>query len=215
MRWDYIRDPHEIETRSFQQIRELTDLSAFTREEQQVFMRLVHTCGEPSILDVLAYTPGAITAGMAALAATCPIISDVEMVRHGLTKRFTDETQRLCFLNDPETVALSASTGDTRSMAAVERWLPHLGGAVVVIGNAPTALYRLLELIDEGAPMPALIVGMPVGFIGAQESKQALYDYCVERGDLECITLLDRRGGSALAASAVNGLLRLNREIHF
>ncbi|WP_036230178.1 precorrin-8X methylmutase [Marinobacterium jannaschii] len=207
--FSYEADPVAIEQESFRQIRQLTDLSPFAADEQQVVMRLVHSIGDPAIADAVRFSANATAAGLEALAADAPILCDVEMVRHGLTKRMLAR-QPLCFLNDPQVPPLAKAAGETRTMAALELWQEHQAGSVVIIGNAPTALFRLLEMIQAGAPKPALIIGMPVGFVGAAESKQALWDIHQQLG-IECITLLGRAGGSALAASACNALLRIIR----
>ncbi len=207
--FSYEADPVAIEQESFRQIRQLTDLSPFSADEQQVVMRLVHSIGDPAIADAVRFSANATAAGLEALAADAPILCDVEMVRHGLTKRML-ASQPLCFLNDPQVPPLAKAAGETRTMAALQLWREHLAGSVVIIGNAPTALFRLLEMIQAGASKPALIIGMPVGFVGAAESKQALWEVHQQLG-IECITLLGRAGGSALSASACNALLRIIR----
>ena len=198
-----------IEQESFRQIRALTDLSGFDPDQQQVVMRIVHSLGRPELAQAVRFSVNACEAGREALAANCPILCDVEMVKQGITKRMI-EREPLCFLNDPQTAAFAKKTGETRSMAALQQWRDHLAGSVVIIGNAPTALFRLLEMIDQGADKPALIIGMPVGFVGAAESKQALWDLHQKLG-LECITLLGREGGSAVSSASCNALLRCNR----
>ena len=213
-RFDYLRDPDDIERQSFVQIRPLTDLSRFDADQQQVAMRLVHTSGDPNIVHDLHFSPGAIEAGRAALAQSAAVLCDIEMVSHGISKRYLQGPVH-CFLNAPNVAERARETGETRSMAAMAEWPAHLAGSIVVIGNAPTALFHLLELLDEGAPRPALIIGMPVGFINAAESKQALWD--VAPGELQtpCITLLGRRGGSSLAAATLNALARMAHGIRF
>jgi precorrin-8X/cobalt-precorrin-8 methylmutase len=205
----YIRDPAAIERESFRQIRVLTDLSAFGPLGKQVAMRVVHTCGEPEIVRDLLLSEAAVAAGIDAVARAAPILCDVEMVRHGITRRYLD-SDLLCFLNDDQTRALAADSGDTRSMAALALWRPHVDGAIAVFGNAPTALFRLLELIEAGEARPALVIGMPVGFIGAAESKDALCQVA-ERHGIPAISLRGRRGGSAIAAACVNAIARLAR----
>ncbi|WP_415894885.1 precorrin-8X methylmutase [Neptuniibacter sp. PT34_22] len=209
MAFEYEINPQAIEKDSFRQIRELTELSHFDRKQQQVVMRIVHSLGMPELAEQVRFSKNACEAGMAALSKECEILCDVEMVRQGITKRMI---QRLpsCYLNDPRTAELAKQTGETRSMAAVELWRDSLAGSVVVIGNAPTALFRLLEMIEQDADKPALIIGMPVGFVGAAESKQALWDVHEQLG-IECITLLGRQGGSAVSAASCNALLRCNR----
>lgn len=206
-RFDYLRNPEQIERESFLQIRKLTDLSRFDADQVQVAMRLVHTCGEPAIVEDVHFSANAISAGLTAVSTGRPVLCDVEMVRYGITKRYLSNPL-LCFLNDERTPPSAKSRGETRSMAALELWHEHLPGSIVVIGNAPTALFRLLEMIDAGAPAPALVIGMPVGFIGAAESKQALMEYGGQFG-MEWISLSGRRGGSALAAACINAIARL------
>lgn len=207
--FNYIADPVAIEQDSFRQIRALTNLSAFDRAQQQVVMRVVHSLGMPEIAEQVRFSANACEAGRAALEQGVPILCDVEMVKQGVTKRMINELP-LCYLNDPRTAELAKARGETRSMAALELWRDQLAGSVVLIGNAPTALFRLLEMIEAGADKPALIVGMPVGFVGAAESKQALWE-CHQQLGIECITLLGRPGGSAVTAASVNALLRCNR----
>ena len=209
MPFEYIVSPQTIEAESFLQIRELTNLDGLSREQQQVVMRVIHSVGVPEVAEQVRFSKNACERGLAALAADAPILCDVEMVKQGVTKRMI-KTAPLCFLNDPDTVELAKASGETRSMAALQRWPAHLEGSVVIIGNAPTALFRLLEMIEQGSPKPALIIGMPVGFVGAAESKQALWDVHQQLG-VECITLLGRMGGSAVSAATCNALLRCNR----
>lgn len=206
MPFNYILDPKKIEQESFRQIRELTDLSLFNSNEQQVLMRMVHSCGVPEIAEQIRFSSKACEAGLQAIENRASILCDVEMVRQGLTKRMLP-TQPKCFLNEPETTVLAQENGETRSMAAVRLWRDHLAGSIVVIGNAPTALFRLLEMLERGFDKPALVIGIPVGFVGAEESKQALWDLHNKLG-IECITLLGKQGGSAIAASVLNALLR-------
>jgi precorrin-8X/cobalt-precorrin-8 methylmutase len=196
----YIRDPAEISRRSFALIREETDLARFPRALEALALRLAHAAGDGTILGDLTWSEGAVAAGREAVAAGAPILVDSAMVAAGIT---IDSSRIVCTLRDPETVELAAAERTTRSAAAVDRWLPHLKDAVVAIGNAPTALFRLLELLAQGAPKPALVLGFPVGFVGAAEAKAALADF---GHGLDFITLRGRRGGSALAAAAVNAL---------
>ena len=209
MAFEYEINPQAIEKESFRQIRELTVLDHFDREQQQVVMRIVHSLGMPELAEQVRFSENACAAGMAALANNGEILCDVEMVRQGITKRMITRLPS-CYLNDPRAQALALQTGETRSMAAVELWRDSIAGSVVVIGNAPTALFRLLEMIQQGADKPALIIGMPVGFVGAAESKQALWEVHRTLG-IECITLLGRQGGSAVSAASCNALLRCNR----
>jgi precorrin-8X/cobalt-precorrin-8 methylmutase len=196
----YIRDPAEISRRSFALIREETDLARFPRALEALALRLAHAAGDGTILGDLTWSEGAVAAGREAVAAGAPILVDSAMVAAGIT---IDPSRIVCTLRDPATAELAAAERTTRSAAAVDRWLPHLKDAVVAIGNAPTALFRLLELLASGAPKPALVLGFPVGFVGAAEAKAALAGF---GHGLEFITLHGRRGGSALAAAAVNAL---------
>jgi precorrin-8X/cobalt-precorrin-8 methylmutase len=198
--FSYLKDPAEIARRSFALIREETDLARLPRALEQVAVRLAHAAGDTTILGDLAWSRGAVSAGRKALAAGAPVLVDAAMVGAGIA---IDPGRVICTLRDPETAQLAAAERTTRSAAAVERWRPHLKGAVVAIGNAPTALFRLLELLAHGAPRPALVLGFPVGFVGAAEAKAALAAF---GHGLEFITLHGRRGGSALAAAAVNAL---------
>lgn len=208
MSFDYVRDPSAIEQESFRQIRTLTNLTGLSPEEQQVVMRIVHTTGLPEVAQQVRFSASACEKGRAALVNPQRILCDVEMVRQGVTKRMINSLP-LCFLNEPGTAEYATANGETRTMAALEAWRPLLADSVVAIGNAPTALFKLLEMIESGADKPALIIGMPVGFVGAAESKQALWDHCEPLG-IECITLLGRMGGSAVTAATVNALLRCN-----
>jgi precorrin isomerase len=198
--YTYIRNPAQIVRRSFALIRQEADLARFPRALKPVAVRLAHAVGDSTILSDLAWSTGAVAAGRKALAAGAPILVDSAMVAAGV---MIDPNRLICTLRDPETAELGAKQGTTRSAAAVERWRPHLPGAVVAIGNAPTALFRLLELLARGAPKPALVLGFPVGFVGAAEAKAALAEF---GHGVEFITLHGRRGGSALAAAAVNAL---------
>ncbi len=209
MSYEYEHGPQAIEQQSFRLIRQETDLSAYDQHQQQVVMRIVHSLGLPELAEHVRFSASACDAGMKALAAQGNILCDVEMVRQGITKRMITK-EPLCFLNHPSTAIQAKATGETRSMAALEQWRHYLDGCVVVIGNAPTALFRLLEMLKDGAPKPALIIGMPVGFVGAAESKQALWEAHEWLG-IECITLLGRVGGSAVSAASCNALLRCNR----
>ncbi|PCJ99237.1 MAG: precorrin-8X methylmutase [Alteromonadaceae bacterium] len=207
--FNYIHDPALIEQESFKQIRQLTDLNSFDPEQQQVVMRIVHSLGLPHLAAQVVFSDNACQSGMKALANNANILCDVEMVKQGITKRMI-EHEPLCYLNHEQTAQLAKKEGITRSMAALSLWQEKLDNAIVVIGNAPTALFRLLELLDQGAPKPALIIGMPVGFVGAAESKQALWDAHKTLG-FECISLLGREGGSAVSSASCNALLRCNR----
>ena len=196
----YLRDPAQILRRSFALIREEADLSRFPQRLQPLALRLAHAAGDVTILGDLAWSRGAVVAGCKALAAGAPILVDSMMVAAGIKRELPAV---ICTLHNPETKRLATAQGTTRSAAAVELWRPHLTGAVVAIGNAPTALFRLLEMLEQGAPKPAVILAFPVGFVGAAEAKAALAAF---GHDVEFITLHGRRGGSALAAAAVNAL---------
>jgi len=209
MPFEYEINPQAIEAESFRQIRELTTLDGLSREQQQVVMRMVHSVGMPELAAQVRFSAAACERGLKALAENCPILCDAEMVKQGITKRMI-QSPPLCYLNDARTPELAIERGETRSMAALQLWQDQLAGSVVVIGNAPTALFRLLEMIEQGAGKPALIIGIPVGFVGAAESKQALWDVHEQLG-VECITLLGRQGGSAISASVCNALLRCNQ----
>jgi precorrin-8X/cobalt-precorrin-8 methylmutase len=200
----YLRDPVEIARRSFQLIRNEVDLRRFPRPLRPLALRLAHAAGDTAILDDLAWSRGAVTAGRKALDGGASILVDSTMVASGITaERLAARNAILCTLRDPKTAALAKTHSTTLSAAAVEWWREHLSGAVVAIGNAPTALFRLLEIIAEGAANPALVLGFPVGFVGAAEAKQALAAF---GHGLAYVTLHGRRGGSALAAAAVNAL---------
>jgi len=200
---EYIRDGAEIYRRSFAIIRGEARLQRFTPEEERVAVRIVHACGMVEIADDIVFSPGAALAARAALREGAPIFCDANMVAHGVTRaRLPAGNEVLCTLADPRTADLAKAKGDTRSAAALELWLERLGGSVVAIGNAPTALFRLLEMLAAGAPAPAAIVGMPVGFVGAAESKEALAAYA----RVPSIVVRGRKGGSAMAAAAINAL---------
>ena len=209
MAYQFEKNPQAIEQESFRQIRELTDLSELSREQQQVVMRIVHTLGMPDIASQVSFSDNACQAGRKALENPQRILCDVEMVKQGITKRMIKH-EPICYLNDARVPALAKAAGETRTMAALDLWKGQLKDSVVVIANAPTALFKLLEMIEHGADKPALIIGMPVGFVGAAESKQALWDDHKKLG-IECITLLGRMGGSGVSAAAVNALLRCNQ----
>ena len=201
--FDYIRDGAEIYRRSFAMIRREADLARFMPEEERVAVRIIHACGMVEIAADIHFSPGAARAGIAALATGAPILCDASMVADGVTRvRLPAANEVLCTLRDARVPGLAETMGTTRTAAAMELWRDRIGGAIVAIGNAPTALFRLFEMIDAGAPRPALVVGIPVGFVGAVESKEAL----VARADLASIVVRGRRGGSAMTAAAVNAL---------
>jgi precorrin-8X/cobalt-precorrin-8 methylmutase len=199
----YIRDGAEIYRHSFAIIRREADLARFSPDEEPVAVRMIHACGMVDITPDIAFAPGAAAAARAALRAGAPIFTDAEMVARGVTRaRLPADNDVICTLTDPRVAGMASAAGTTRSAAAMDLWRERLGGAVVAIGNAPTSLYRLLEMLDEGAPMPACIIGMPVGFVGAAESKEAL----MLDGRVPYIVIRGRKGGSAMAAAAVNAL---------
>jgi precorrin-8X/cobalt-precorrin-8 methylmutase len=200
--FDYRRTPEDIYAASFAAVRAATDLSHLPDDLHPLAMRLVHACAMPDIIDHLRFSPDAVRRGAEALAGGAPVLVDAHMVGAGVTRLGPDNAV-LCAVGEPSVADAARRTSTTRSAAAMDHLRPHLGGAVVAIGNAPTALFRLLELIAEGAPPPAFVAAFPVGFIGAAESKDALVAHA---GDLAYVTLLGRRGGSALAAAAVNAL---------
>lgn len=210
---DYIRDPRLIEKKSFEKIKKITSFSGFDAQQQQIVMRLVHTCGDPGIAQHVRISTGAVTAGIQALEEKCAIFCDVEMVKHGLTKRFL-ETEPRCFLNHPDVAAIAESNSESRTMTALQFWGEELQGGIAIIGNAPTALFRLLEIMADTKVRPALIIGIPVGFVGAAESKAFLWEQHLAL-DIECITVLGQTGGSALAAGAFNTVVRLQRGLTF
>ncbi|GGA49430.1 precorrin-8X methylmutase [Pelagibacterium lentulum] len=204
--YDYIRDGAEIYRQSFATIRAEADLSRFSAEEADVAVRMIHACGMVDAAQYFRFSPDFVQAARAALAAGAPIFTDAEMVARGVTRsRLPANNEVICELRNPETPHLAADYGNTRSAAAIHIWLPRLAGSVVAIGNAPTALFHLLELLRDGAPKPAAIIGMPVGFVGAAESKQALGEnsYGIPFAIVE-----GRLGGSAMTAAALNALAR-------
>lgn len=206
-RYDYLRDPQEIYRRSFETLRAESALHDLPAGIAVVIERLVHACAMPDIVPELRYHPALAERAAAALQAGAPILADARMVVEGITRRLLPaDNVVVCTTGAAEVPALAERLSTTRSAAAVDLWHEHLPGSVIAIGNAPTALFHLLELLAEGAPRPAAILAFPVGFIGAAESKQALIDAEL---DIPYITLLGRRGGSALAAAAVNALAGL------
>ncbi|MGW5163453.1 precorrin-8X methylmutase [Nonomuraea wenchangensis] len=199
---DYIRDGAEIYRRSFATIRAETDLTGLPPEVAQVAVRMIHACGMTDLVTDLAWSPGVVVRAREALRGGAPVLCDAMMVASGVTRRrLPAGNEVLCTLGDPRVPELAERLGTTRSAAALELWRDRLEGAVVAIGNAPTALFRLLELVAEGAGRPAAVLGIPVGFIGAAESKQALAG-----SDLEYLVVHGRRGGSAMTAAAVNAI---------
>ncbi|MGY1820681.1 precorrin-8X methylmutase [Geodermatophilus sp. SYSU D00079] len=199
---EYEKDGAEIYRRSFATIRAEADLSGLPDDVARVAVRMVHACGQVDLVADLAYSPEVVARAREALDAGAPVLCDAQMVAAGITRRrLPQDNEVLCTLGDPRTPALAAELGTTRTAAALELWRDRLDGAVVAIGNAPTALFHLLEMVAAGAPRPAAVLGIPVGFIGAAESKDAL-----AASDLEHLVVRGRRGGSAITAAAVNAI---------
>jgi precorrin-8X/cobalt-precorrin-8 methylmutase len=200
---DYIREGAAIYERSFATIRAEADLAHLSPAEARIAVRVIHACGMVEIARELRFTAGFAVAARAALHGGAPILCDSKMVASGITRaRLPAGNDVVCTLDDPETPPLARRIGNTRSAAALQLWGDRLGGAVVAIGNAPTALFHLLELLDAGAAPPAAIIGLPVGFVGAAESKVAL----IAEAHLQSLVLPGRRGGSAMAVAAVNAI---------
>jgi precorrin-8X/cobalt-precorrin-8 methylmutase len=204
--YDYIRDGDAIYERSFAIIRAEADLSRFSEAEADVAIRMIHACGQVEAARHFVFSPDFVGAARTALRAGAPIFCDAEMVSHGVTRaRLPAGNEVICTLRDPATIAAAKEIGNTRSAAAIRLWGERIAGSVVAIGNAPTALFYLLELLRDGAPKPAAIIGMPVGFVGAAESKDALAEnsygvpFAIVRG---------RLGGSAMTAACLNSLAR-------
>ncbi len=204
--YDYIRDGNAIYERSFAIIREEADLSAFTEEQADIAIRMIHACGQVEAASHFRFSPDFVAAARGALLAGRPVLCDAEMVAHGVTRaRLPADNEVVCTLRDPRTPELAKKIGNTRSAAALDLWAEKMDGALVAIGNAPTALFYLLEMLEKGAARPAAIIGMPVGFVGAAESKDALeasslgIPYAIVKG---------RMGGSAMTAAAVNAVAR-------
>jgi precorrin-8X/cobalt-precorrin-8 methylmutase len=202
-RYPYIHDGAEIYRHSFAIIRAEADLARFTEDEEPVAVRIIHACGQIDAAEHLVFAQGAALAARRALAAGAPILCDSQMVASGITRaRLPANNDVICTLSDPRVPAIAAHIGNTRSAAAIQLWHQHIEGSVVAIGNAPTALFHLLECIDAGWPAPAAVIGMPVGFVGAAESKEAL----IADGRLPYLVIRGRRGGSAMTAATVNAL---------
>ncbi|OYQ65713.1 precorrin-8X methylmutase [Pseudanabaena sp. SR411] len=205
---DYIRDGNAIYQKSFATIRAEANLSILPPDLEVVAVRLIHACGMTDIVSDLAYSEDVVKIGRAALKNGAKILCDAQMVANGVTrKRLPVNNSVICTLNEPEVLELAKQIGNTRSAAAIELWRSHIEGSIIAIGNAPTALFRLLELLDQGLPKPAVILGFPVGFVGAIESKAALAEN--SRG-VPFLTIHGRRGGSAMAAAALNALAMEN-----
>ncbi|MGA0563568.1 precorrin-8X methylmutase [Ancylobacter sp. VNQ12] len=204
--FDYVRDGDAIYERSFAIIREEAELGRFSGEEADVAVRMIHACGLVEAAFAIDFAPDLVRAARSALQAGAPILCDAQMVAHGVTRaRLPAQNEVVCTLRDPAVPGLAERLGTTRSAAALELWRDRMEGAVIAIGNAPTALFRLLEMLDAGAPRPAAILGIPVGFVGAAESKDALAG-----GDhgVPWLVVRGRLGGSAMTAAAVNALAR-------
>lgn len=206
LKQDYIRDGSAIYERSFAIIRAESDLSRFTPEQAEIVVRMIHACGRTDAAELIAFSPDLVRAARGALQSGAPIFCDAQMVAHGVTRaRLPASNDVICTLRDERVPPLAEKLGTTRSAAALELWRDRIAGAVVAIGNAPTALFHLLEMLDAGAPKPAAVLGIPVGFVGAAESKDALatnphgVPYLVVRG---------RMGGSAMTAAAINALAK-------
>jgi precorrin-8X/cobalt-precorrin-8 methylmutase len=207
--FNYIRNPAEIYARSFDIIRSETDLSSIPKDAHDIAVRIIHACGMPEIISELVITPDFTSAARNALAKKRPILVDVEMVRHGIIARQLPEgVEIICTLNDPRAREIGIAQSITRTAASTQLWEDQLEGSIVVIGNAPTALFALLEMIDAGSAKPACVVGMPVGFVGAAESKAELI--ANSRG-LPYATIKGRKGGSAMASSVINALTSNNQ----
>lgn len=204
--YDYIKDGDAIYAQSFAIIRAEADLSRFSFDEAELAVRMIHAAGSVEAADHFEFGKGFVLAARMALASGAPIFCDAEMVARGVTAaRLPSQNEVICTLRDPQTPALAAQLGNTRSAAALRLWLPRLEGSIVAIGNAPTALFFLLELLRDGAPKPAAIIGMPVGFVGAAESKAALAEHSY---GVPYATVRGRLGGSAMTAAALNALAR-------
>jgi precorrin-8X/cobalt-precorrin-8 methylmutase len=204
MKTGYERDGAAIYRESFATIRREADLSGMPPALERVAVRMIHACGMTDLVDDLAWSPGFAERAEAALMAGAPVLCDSSMVAAGITrKRLPADNDVLCTLRDPRTPELAQRLGTTRTAASVELWRDRLDGALVAVGNAPTALFHLLEIVAAGAPRPAAVIGVPVGFVGAAESKAALAGH---RLGLEFLTVHGRRGGSAIASAAVNAL---------
>ena len=200
---DYIRDGAAIYARSFSIIRAEADLGRFSKEEERVAVRIIHACGMVELARHIVMSPSFANDAAAALRNGAAILCDSMMVAHGITRaRLPANNEVICTLRDPRVAELAKEIDNTRTAAAMQLWLPHLAGALVVVGNAPTALFRLIELLDSGAPKPAAVIAMPVGFVGAAELKEAI----AADGRVPFAIVKGRLGGSAMAAAAVNAL---------
>src|SRR3954452_9362343 len=200
--YEYEKDGDAIYRRSFATIRAEADLAGLPEDVARVAVRMIHACGQVDLVADLSYSPDVVRRAREALEAGAPVLCDAEMVASGVTRRrLPKDNDVVCTLNDPRTPGLAGELGTTRTAAALELWRDRLEGAVVAIGNAPTARFPLLEMVAAGAPRPAAVLGIPVGFVGAVESKQAL-----AASDLDFLVVHGRRGGSAIPAAAVNAI---------
>jgi precorrin-8X/cobalt-precorrin-8 methylmutase len=200
---DYLTDGAEIYRRSFATIRDEARLDGFPADVERVVVRMIHACGQVDLAEDVEFSPDVVAAGHEALRRGAPILTDAKMIASGITRaRLPADNEVVCTLSDPRTPELARELGTTRSAAALELWRDRLPGSVVAIGNAPTALFRLLELLDEGVAAPAAVIGVPVGFVGAAESKDEL----VKRAPAPHLVVRGRRGGSAMAVAAVNAI---------
>ena len=205
----YLKDPQAIYERSFAIVRDQAVLDGVAEDLREVAVRVIHACGMPDIVEAIAASPGFVSHAVAALRAGAPVLCDCEMVASGITRRFLDaDNDVVVTLNDPKVPALAAAQQTTRSAAAVDLWRPRIDGAVIVVGNAPTTLFRCLELVAEDGVRPAVIIGCPVGFVGAAESKAAL----AETAQIPFFAIHGTRGGSAMASAVVNALALISRE---
>lgn len=206
LKQDYLRDGTAIYERSFAIIRAEADLSRFTEEQAEIAVRMIHACGRVDASEFIDFSPGLVPSAREALKRGGPILCDAQMVAHGVTRaRLRANNEVICTLRDERVPALAEKLGTTRSAAALELWRDQLEGSVIAIGNAPTALFHLLEMIEAGAPKPAAVLGIPVGFVGAAESKDAL---AANRLGLPYLVVRGRMGGSAMAAAALNALAK-------
>ena len=202
---DYLKDPEAIYLQSFATIRAEADLTGIGEDMQDVVVRMIHACGMVDIAQHVRSTEDVVEKLEFALVEGTPILCDCEAVRAGIAQKYLHGNALVVTLNDPRVPALAKQLGTTRSAAAVELWRDKLQGAIVVIGNAPTALFHLLEMLDSGAPKPAAIIATPVGFVGAEEAKAELD---LDIHGVPFITLLGRRGGSAMASAALNAIAK-------
>ncbi len=204
VRYDYLTDAAQIYDESFGTIRREADLSRFPEDVSKVVVRMIHAAAQTDLPADIAFTPGIVASAREALWKGAPIFCDSSMVATGIIRsRLPKQNEVVCYLGDPRLAEMAAELGTTKTAAAVDLWLPRLEGAVVAIGNAPTALFRLLEVVRDTGVKPAGVIGIPVGFVGAAESKQALVD---NPFGLEYLALLGRRGGSAITVAAVNAI---------